>query len=155
MTSLRSLAGVLTALVWLGACASDDAMDTNAGTETATETDSTGDGDGDGDGDGECTPPPGVFGDCGPGTDACMTDGPKLCVVDNQNAPSIAVCGRRCSDTCDCWAPPADGEAEVACSSLIPGDEGVCVLDCSGSKACPSGMICTDEVGLEVCVFQQ
>ncbi|KIG11996.1 hypothetical protein DB30_02148 [Enhygromyxa salina] len=143
--------------MWLGGCASDDAMDTNAGTETATDTGSTTEsGDGDGDGTGECTPPPGVFGDCGSGTEACMVgDGPKLCVVDTQDMPSIAVCGRRCDDTCDCWAPPEDGEAEVACSSLIPGDQGVCVLDCSGAKACPSGMICTDEVGLEVCVFQQ
>ena len=151
-------AGVLTTLVLLGACATDDSADSNAGTESGetetgeTETDT---GDGDGDGDGECTPPPGVYGDCGSGTEACMTDGPKLCVVDVQSTPSIAVCGRRCTDTCDCWAPPGDGEAEVACTSLVAGDEGICVLDCAGGKACPSGMICTDEVGVEVCVFQQ
>jgi hypothetical protein len=153
------LGGVLTTLVLLGACATDDTMDTNAGTETATETGTTEtdtNGDGDGDGDGECTPPPGVYGDCGPGTDACMADGgSKLCVVDNQNTPSIAVCGRRCTDTCDCWAPPADGAAVVACTELVPNTEGVCVLDCSGAKACPTGMVCTDEVGVEVCVFPQ
>ena len=99
-------------------CPSDDTpSDAETGTETET---GTGDGDGDpGDGDGDpgtCSTP-GVYGDCAGGLDACMTDGPKQCVLDSQNMPSIAVCGRPCADVCDCWEAPAGSEAAPASAS--------------------------------------
>ena len=139
-------------------CPSDDTpSDAETGTETET---GTGDGDGDpGDGDGDpgtCSTP-GVYGDCAGGLDACMTDGPKQCVLDSQNMPSIAVCGRPCDDVCDCWEAPAGSEAAPMCVSLAPGDDGTCILDCSGGAACPNGMICTTSPGsdIDLCVFQQ
>ena len=150
MSKFCLLIGVL-GVVALGACKPDDTTDA-ADSETATET---GDGDGDGDGDGECQPPPGVFGDCASSLDACMTDGPKLCVLDNQDAPSIAVCARRCTDVCDCWAAPADGDAPVACMAIDQSGDNTCVLDCSDGQSCPAGMTCNAFGGVGLCMFNQ
>jgi hypothetical protein len=143
---LPILALALLGALSVSACTNDDPAD-GGSTETDTGASETGDG--------ECTPPPGEFGDCAGGLDACMTDGPKQCVLDSQDMPSIAVCGRPCTDVCDCWAAPASGDALVACIPLAPGDDGTCVLDCSDGQACPDGMICTGAVGVDLCVFQQ
>jgi hypothetical protein len=138
------------ALLLLSACPSSPTpSDDETGTETQTETETIGDGDGDG--DGGCMPP-GVFGDCANGgLAACMSDTAPQCVQDDPNTPSIGVCGLSCTDVCDCWAPPADGDAPVACQSLAPGDDGTCVLDCSGGQTCPSGMSCNTDP--QICVF--
>jgi hypothetical protein len=147
------LIGVLGVLTF-GACSPDDTAET-AGTETASET-GNGDGDGDGDGDGECTPPPGVFGDCAAGLDACMTDGPKLCVSDSQDSPTIAVCARRCTEVCDCWGAPTDGTAAVACVTLDQSGDNTCVLDCTNGETCPTGMSCSNIGGsVDLCMFDQ
>jgi hypothetical protein len=147
------LIGVLGVWMFAG-CKSDDTAET-AGSETASET-AVGDGDGDGDGDGGCEPPPGVFGDCASSLDACMTDGPKLCVSDSQDTPTIAVCARRCTDVCDCWAAPSDGTAAVACVTLDQSGDDTCVLDCSNGEACPTGMTCSNIGGdVELCMFDQ
>lgn len=148
MTKLGLRTGVLVFLL-VGACTNDD---TAEGDATGTDSATTQAGDGDGDG---CTPPPGVYGDCATSTDACMTDGPKLCILDSQDFPSIAVCARRCTDVCDCWAAPADGDAPVACLAIDMSGDNTCVLDCSGGQTCPSGMFCTGAIGAELCVFEQ
>lgn len=147
---LFALALAVAAALGVGACTNDDPAE-GGGSETGTESSETGDGDG----DGECTPVAGVFGDCAGGLDACMSEGPAQCVLDSQDMPSIAVCGRPCAEVCDCWAAPASGAAPVACVSLAPGDDGTCVLDCSAGQACPDGMVCTGAVGVDLCVFQQ
>lgn len=157
MSKFCLLTGVLGVLT-LSACNSDNTAETG-GSETATETVGDGDGDGDGgdgDGDGDgCQPPPGIFGDCASSLDACMTDGPKLCVMDNQDAPSIAVCARRCTDVCDCWAPPGDGTAPVACEVIDQSGDSTCVLDCSDGQTCPTGMTCNAFGGVGLCMFNQ
>lgn len=151
MRKLSLLTAVLTAsLAW--GCKADDTAET--GTETGSST--TSDTAGDGDGDGECTPPPGVFADCGTSTDACMTNGgPKLCVLDGQTDPTVAVCARRCTEVCDCWAAPADGDAPVSCLTIDQSGDKTCVLDCSGGQTCPTGMVCTGDIGTELCMFPQ
>ena len=136
----------------LFACSNDNTAETEGSETSSTET---GDGDGDGDGDGECVPPPGMFGDCGDGTEACMTDGPKLCVADGQVNPTVAVCARRCTDECDCWAAPADGDAPVTCKVIDQSGDKTCILDCSGGQTCPTGMICTGDIGTELCMYPQ
>ncbi len=144
MTRLALLTG---ALLLAAACTPEEpAGETGTETETTTET------SGDGDGDGECAPPPGVYADCSAGLAACMAEGgPAQCLQDDPNTPSISVCGRPCADACDCWAAPADGEAPVACKSLVVGDDGTCVLDCAAGQSCPSGMSCNEALG--ICVF--
>lgn len=147
MPKLGLLVGAL-ALAFVGACTDDNPpADSETGSETAAPTETSGDGDG----DSECTPP-GVFGDCAnAGLDACMAESLPQCLQDDPNMPSIGVCGRACADVCDCWAAPADGDAPVTCKSLVTGDDGTCVLDCSGGQTCPSGMSCLDS--LDICVF--
>jgi hypothetical protein len=139
--------------VWtFGGCGKDDTDDA-ADSETASET---GDGDGDGDGDGGCQAPAGVFGDCASSLDACMTDGPKLCVSDSQDTPTIAVCARRCTDVCDCWGAPSDGTASVACVTLDQSGDNTCVLDCTNGATCPAGMSCSNIGGaVDLCMFDQ
>jgi hypothetical protein len=145
------LIGVLGVLTF-GACGSDDTAD-SGGSESGSETNN---GDGDGDGDGECTPPAGVFGDCAASLDACMTDGPKLCVSDSQDSPTIAVCARRCTEVCDCWGAPADGTAAVACVTLDQSGDNTCVLDCTNGETCPTGMSCSNIGGdVDLCMFDQ
>ena len=119
--------------------------------DTGTETQSATESAGDGDGDSECTPP-GVYGDCANGgLDACMAESLPQCLQDDPNMPSIGVCGRACTDVCDCWAAPATGNAPVSCRPLVEGDDGTCVLDCMGGETCPDGMSCLDALG--ICVF--
>jgi hypothetical protein len=123
-----------------------------SGTETGTETQSSTDTAGDGDGDGDSCTPAGVYGDCANGgLDACMAESLPQCLQDDPNMPSIGVCGRACDDVCDCWAAPASGDAPVTCRPLVEGDDGTCVLDCSGGQTCPDGMSCLDALG--ICVF--
>ncbi len=143
MTKL-GLFGVLV-LIFAGACTDDGPpSETEAGSETQAPAET-------GDGDGGCTPA-GVYGDCANGgLDACMAESTPQCLQDDPNMPSIGVCGRACDDVCDCWAAPADGDAPVACKSLVTGDDGTCVLDCSGGQSCPGGMSCLDALG--ICVF--
>lgn len=148
MTKPALLVGVLASTLALAlACTGGDDGDTDAsstesGSETASDPETTGDA---------CTPE-GEFANCGSGgLDACMTDGPRQCVQDNINDPSIAVCGRPCADVCDCWAAPADGDAPVLCRELVVGDDGTCVLDCTNGETCPGGMSCNDSLG--ICVF--
>ncbi len=49
---------------------------------------------------------------------------------------------RGCVDTCDCFAPPDTGTAEVICGPIIEGGENGCGLDCSNDRICPDGMMC-------------
>lgn len=147
---MSKLALFASALVLLATACTDNGPSTESetGTETQSATETTGDGDGDGD---ECTPP-GVYGDCANGgLDACMAESLPQCLQDDPNMPSIGVCGRACDDVCDCWAAPATGDAPVACRSLVAGDDGTCVLDCSAGQTCPDGMTCLD--ALDICVF--
>ncbi|NJK32616.1 MAG: hypothetical protein HC927_09510 [Deltaproteobacteria bacterium] len=96
----------------------------------------------------------GVYADCVQGElGGCGADGqPALCLADNIENPSIGVCSRRCDDVCDCWAGPATGTAEVACTALVAGDpKKSCVLDCSAGQTCPDGMACLET--LQICVW--
>jgi hypothetical protein len=147
MTQLGLRIGALGVLL-LGGCPSDDSSEGD-GTESET-TATSGDGDGDAT-TGECTPPPGVFGDCIDSLDACMTSGSKLCIFGPEDS---AVCANRCTDACDCWAAPASGDAPVACKQIDMSGDNTCVLDCSGGQTCPDGMVCLGEAGNELCLFQ-
>lgn len=130
-------------LVSLAACPSADDGTADEATETS-GTDTT---------SGECVLPDGVYGDCVAGGDAaCMAAGDPFCVTDTIDNPSIGVCTQRCEDTCECWAAPATGTAEVACTALVDGDPTKsCVLDCSSGQTCPDGMECLDP--LQICVW--
>ena len=47
-----------------------------------------------------------------------------------------------CVDTCDCFAPPTTGTAEVICGPILEGGGNGCGLDCSSGRMCPDGMEC-------------
>jgi len=51
-----------------------------------------------------------------------------------------------CEDTCDCFAPPATGTAEVICSAVLKSGDNACALDCSGGRTCPDGMECAGDL---------
>jgi hypothetical protein len=53
---------------------------------------------------------------------------------------------RGCKDVCDCFAPPATGNAEVICDTIISGDELGCALSCANGETCPDGMECFDNL---------
>ena len=158
MLMLRRLAGLLSLAAALSACPSDDtSSETETGSETSSATETT-DTDPSSTETGDNCSPPGEFGDCGMGGDAaCMSaGGPSQCVLDDPGAPSIAVCGRPCTEVCECWAAPASGDAPVACVSLAPGDDGTCILDCTNDEACPDDMQCSQlPTGTKLCVFTQ
>lgn len=150
MTSLRSALALVPLVLALGGCPSDDGQsETETSTETTASEETTA---------GECTPA-GTYADCGPDpsdTSVCMAgDGPTTCVVDSQSMPTVAVCGRPCTSDCECWAQPADGDAPSSCVSLAPGDDGTCILDCSGGASCPTGMACLSIGEAELCVYNQ
>src|SRR5690606_6424916 len=46
-----------------------------------------------------------------------------------------------CVDACDCFAPPATGDAVVTCAPVLA-DGNACVLYCAGGQTCPDGMGC-------------
>lgn len=148
MSTLTRFASLVCSCLLLVACPSDDGTgESSEGSETAT-TSTTGEEDG-------CSPA-GEYAQCDPGsTAACMAGGgPDQCIVDDTSDPSIAVCGRPCTDVCECWAAPGSGDAPVACVSLAPGDDGTCILDCSGGQSCPDGMLCNElPTGAQLCVF--
>ena len=43
---------------------------------------------------------------------------------------------------CDCFAPPATGDAVVTCAAVLQGGGTACVLSCGGGETCPDGMEC-------------
>lgn len=56
---------------------------------------------------------------------------------------SFNVCGiEGCDDDCDCFAPPASGDAVVFCAPLLGGGGKACALYCAGGQTCPDGMQC-------------
>jgi hypothetical protein len=122
------------------------------------EGDSSGDGDGDGDGDGESTSSEG-----GSSEDDSSSGGmPDMMLEDDPAYPECNIAedcpgwpddacsapGHFCSETCfdpqDVWkcTIPDTGTATPKC---IDGPN-YCLLDCSGGKTCPNGMICEDIV---------
>ncbi|MEZ4448199.1 MAG: hypothetical protein R3B09_01885 [Nannocystaceae bacterium] len=46
-----------------------------------------------------------------------------------------------CVDVCDCFTPPATGNAVVVCAPVLA-DSNACVLNCAGGQTCPDGMGC-------------
>lgn len=46
-----------------------------------------------------------------------------------------------CVDVCDCYAPPATGNAVPVCAPVLA-DGNACVLNCAGGQTCPDGMGC-------------
>ena len=106
MLRVAGSAGLSFVCLLLIGCPGDDGVaesETGTGTGTEATSDATETGDG-------CSPA-GVYGDCGGGgTTACMAGGgPDQCILDDTMNPSIAVCGRPCTDVCECWAAPATG----------------------------------------------
>lgn len=47
-----------------------------------------------------------------------------------------------CVDTCDCFAPPSTGNAEVICADILAGGGFACALSCADGQTCPDGMVC-------------
>jgi hypothetical protein len=95
------------------------------------------------------------YGDCinFAAEDAC---GPtQSCIVDNQEAPTAAVCGEiGCETEETCPPAPETGDAPVLCAPLISG-QGIktCHLNCAGGQTCPDGMSCYDVDG--ICVWNE
>lgn len=95
----------------------------------------------------ECFNPPfgGEYQECNgsfcPGGGECLTD----------EFESYEVCTRGCFDVCDCWPWEGGGPAELRCRDDFGEFSGRCVLDCSESLECPSGMFCVPDI--LVCAF--
>ena len=75
----------------------------------------------------------------------------KLCGADGGAAVSCLspasgnfnVCGiEGCVDDCDCFAPPATGDAVVFCAAILGNGDKACALYCAGGQTCPDGMQC-------------
>ncbi len=64
---------------------------------------------------------------------SAMMDGSNVCFISG------------CVDTCDCFAPPTTGTAEVICAEILADGGMGCALDCSGGKTCPDGMVCQND----------
>jgi hypothetical protein len=88
-----------------------------------------------------------------PGYDPCVVPGTEcemgdVCVADMGGA--WEVCAQdACVDVADCTdLVPAGGAAPVACGDPDGGGGvgDVCYLDCSGGQACPTGMICANNM---------
>jgi len=47
-----------------------------------------------------------------------------------------------CEDVCDCFAPPATGDAEVVCADILADGGTACALACDQGQTCPDGMEC-------------
>lgn len=92
----------------------------------------------------------GVFADCTlDEISACESDA-AICVVDNTEAPTSAVCVFECEEVCDCPAPPAGFEAQLACEDLTGEGAGDCYVDCEGGLDCPRGMYCFANI---ICMY--
>ncbi|MBL4683374.1 MAG: hypothetical protein JKY37_02200 [Nannocystaceae bacterium] len=65
--------------------------------------------------------------------------------------PTVNVCTTEgCTDASDCPVAGYDGEAEVACGD-IGGGLDACYLDCALGEACPTNMVCADDL---FCAFE-
>lgn len=73
----------------------------------------------------------------------CGGDGGAAVSCLSPASGSFNVCGiEGCVDACDCFAPPATGDAVVYCAPIL-GDGGTaCALYCAGGQTCPDGMQC-------------
>ncbi len=67
------------------------------------------------------------------GTVGCLngpTEGSNVCMI------------RDCVDDCDCFSPPATGNAPSVCRETLKGGGTACVLACDEGQTCPDGMTC-------------
>lgn len=67
------------------------------------------------------------------GTVSCLsgpTEGSNVCMING------------CVDDCDCFAPPATGDAPSVCREVIEGGGMACILACDQGETCPEGMTC-------------
>jgi hypothetical protein len=94
--------------------------------------------------------PAGGWNDCAPNgmidNDLCgyVANGAagEVSCLSPTNGP-YGVCGiRDCVDDCDCWAPPATGDAIATCTVVFGGGGKGCVLYCVNGQTCPDGMEC-------------
>lgn len=73
----------------------------------------------------------------------CGGDGGAAITCLSPSSGSFNVCGlEACADDCDCFAPPASGDAVVFCAPLLGGGGKACALYCAGGQTCPDGMQC-------------
>ena len=67
------------------------------------------------------------------GTVGCLsgpTEGSNVCMI------------RDCVDDCDCFNPPATGDAPSVCRETLKGGGTACVLACDQGQTCPDEMTC-------------
>lgn len=67
------------------------------------------------------------------GTVGCLsgqTEGSNVCMI------------RDCVDDCDCFNPPATGNAPSVCRETLKGGGTACVLACDEGQTCPDEMTC-------------
>jgi hypothetical protein len=67
------------------------------------------------------------------GTVSCLngpTEGSNVCMI------------RDCVDDCDCFNPPATGDAPSVCRETLKGGGTACVLACDEGQTCPDDMTC-------------
>jgi|GEM_PF-1340005 len=90
--------------------------------------------------------PPMGFDDCA-GQPDTVCDASETCIeTTDAGTGTTEICAASgCTDpAADCLAPPATGDAPVACQNIDGMDGDECVLDCSGGQTCPDGAVCTD-----------
>jgi hypothetical protein len=63
-----------------------------------------------------------------------------LTAADDEDANVCFISG--CEDVCDCFAPPATGDAPIICDEILAAGGTGCALDCSNGETCPDGMEC-------------
>jgi hypothetical protein len=63
-----------------------------------------------------------------------------LTAADNEDANVCFISD--CEDVCDCFAPPATGNAPIICDEILAGGGMGCALDCSNGETCPDDMEC-------------
>jgi hypothetical protein len=84
----------------------------------------------------------GIFADCTPGDNSVCESDSAGCLVDNVLTPTAGVCFFPCAEICDCPAPPAGFESQLACDDLTEAGENECYINCEGGGECPPDMFC-------------
>lgn len=75
-------------------------------------------------------------------TESGQTAGSITCLSPSSGGGSVCAI-EMCEDECDCFAPPATGDALVQCAPVLGNGGKACVLNCGGGQTCPDGMACT------------
>jgi hypothetical protein len=76
------------------------------------------------------------------GFDSAVICGEAMTCIVSGIPIEAAVCGRSCTEVCDCPAPPMTGTATVTCGALLGDGTNECYLSCQNGETCPDDMVC-------------